>query len=76
MTIDGKFKGGKNNKVSLEWASQGYFVYNGLDRVDNLKPHIEDNIVPCCHQCNQAKSKFTQKQFYSWIKLIYNNLFT
>lgn len=32
----------------------------GCDRIDNSKPHIKDNVVPCCKRCNTIKSnKFT-----------------
>jgi hypothetical protein len=42
------------------WASKfskenGYFIYNGLDRVDNSKDHTIDNIVSCCKICNIFK---------------------
>lgn len=28
----------------------------GLDRIDNSKGHIKTNVVPCCYECNTAKS--------------------
>lgn len=28
----------------------------GLDRIDNLKAHNIDNCVPCCYECNVARS--------------------
>ncbi len=32
----------------------------GCDRVDNKKPHSKNNVVPCCIECNVARSdKFT-----------------
>lgn len=27
----------------------------GLDRLDNTKGHTEDNCVPCCKECNNAR---------------------
>lgn len=28
----------------------------GLDRIDNSTGHIKSNVVPCCYECNTAKS--------------------
>lgn len=33
----------------------GTFTYNGLDRVDNTRGYVPDNLVPCCTKCNLAK---------------------
>lgn len=30
----------------------------GLDRKDNRFGYVPENVVPCCHQCNMAKSDF------------------
>lgn len=49
-------------------------VYNGLDRVDNSKSHDLENVVPCCKQCNIAKSNYSKEEFLLWIKSVYNNL--
>lgn len=29
----------------------------GCDRIDNSKPHTEDNVVPCCYECNVKRGK-------------------
>lgn len=52
------------------------YVYNGLDRVNNDKGYIIDNIVPCCKNCNYAKRDFTQEEFLDMIKRIYQKHFT
>ena len=41
----------------------GSFVYNGIDRVDNLQGYVSSNVVACCKHCNYAKSNSTQKDF-------------
>lgn len=35
------------------------YYYNGIDRVDNDKGYILDNIVPCCSRCNTHKGGIT-----------------
>ena len=35
----------------------------GLDRVDNTKGYIIDNLTSCCQQCNYAKRELTVKKF-------------
>lgn len=32
------------------------FYYQGIDRIDNNKGYLLDNVVPCCYRCNQIKS--------------------
>lgn len=50
--------------------SFGYYCYNGLDRIDSSKGYSMSNVVPCCWQCNLAKSNKSQAEFYAWIKRI------
>ena len=35
----------------------------GCDRIDNSKPHTEDNVVPCCADCNTRKMHKDYKIF-------------
>lgn len=44
----------------------GWFIYNGLDRIDSKKPHDLDNVVPCCKLCNYAKHTMTLDEFRNW----------
>lgn len=46
------------------------FKYSGLDRVDNNLGYSLTNCVPCCIQCNQAKSTYTTKDFIDHCKLV------
>lgn len=41
--------------------------FNGIDRVDSTKDYTEDNVVPCCKICNNAKSDYTKDEFFTWI---------
>ena len=65
-----KHKENKPNKASKFALENGNFIYNGLDRIDNNKGHIKNNIVPCCKLCNQAKSSYNQSEFINKIKNI------
>lgn len=54
-------------------VSAGNYIYNGIDRVDNSKGYIEDNVVTCCGQCNAAKNNFNTYEFKEWIESIVLN---
>ncbi len=45
-------------------------VYNGLDRVDNDRGYVLDNVVTACKFCNFAKSQWTLDEFLAWLKRI------
>lgn len=49
------------------------YIYNGIDRLDNTKGYIDNNCVPCCRICNQAKSTLTEQEFLEWVKRVYNH---
>lgn len=53
--------------------SNGAFVGNGIDRVDNTKGYIRSNVVSCCTQCNWAKNIQSQNDFYKWAIRFYNH---
>lgn len=45
----------------------------GCNRLDNNRPHTEDNVEPCCYECNaklngvEGKEKYA-KQVYQYTK--------
>ena len=47
--------------------------WNGLDRRDNEKGYVIDNVVTCCYTCNQAKHQMTETYFLEWIKRVNNH---
>ena len=49
------------------------FYYNGIDRVDNSKGYVENNVVPCCKVCNRAKDTMSRDEFLEWIKQVYES---
>lgn len=58
---------GKNSSIVKE------YVYNGVDRRDNTKGYIDENIVPCCTICNQSKLNRTEDAFLLMVKKVYEN---
>ena len=53
--------------------SNGEFIYNGIDRVDNLMGYTLNNVVACCKNCNTMKKDLNKEEFLNIITLIYNN---
>lgn len=41
----------------------GTYTFNGIDRVSNSLGYVPDNVVPCCYECNLAKSKSEKTDF-------------
>jgi len=46
------------------------FLYNGIDRKDNLKGYSIENVVTCCGFCNRAKSHYSVDDLLNWIKQV------
>lgn len=55
-------------------AENGYFTYNGLDRIDQNLPHFKNNVVTCCAICNWMKTNHSSYDFIKHITKIYFNL--
>ena len=56
-------------------AHNGYFYYNGVDRVDSSKGYDVDNVVPCCGRCNVAKNNMPLNDFLGWLERAYKHNF-
>lgn len=39
---------------------------NGIDRVDNSRHYVPDNVVTACKICNRAKHTMTREEFEAW----------
>jgi hypothetical protein len=44
----------------------------GIDRIDNNKGYVEENVVSCCEICNSLKGSQHPQEFIDKIKSIYN----
>ncbi len=51
-------------------SNNGEFIYNGIDRIDNLLGYSPKNSIPCCKLCNFMKRDLSAKDFISHIKKI------
>jgi len=47
---------------------------NGVDRIDSEGGYTLDNVRPCCANCNYAKRRLTDEEFYSHIDKLHKNL--
>lgn len=59
-------------KSSNYFRENCIFIYNGLDRINSNLYHIKSNVVPCCSQCNSAKSNLSMSDFIFWITKLCN----
>jgi hypothetical protein len=59
---------------SKDAKENGFFIYNGLDRINQFKPHTIDNVVVCCKTCNMCKRTMSHDQFINFIEKIYLNI--
>lgn len=57
-----------SNHMRGHW--NGGYTYNGLDRVDNSVGYVITNVVPCCKQCNHAKSDQSVSDFLAWARRV------
>lgn len=62
---------GTKDRMTKEGLEYAAYLYNGIDRIDNTKGYLIDNVVPCCFDCNRMKTDFTLDWFFSKIKTIY-----
>jgi hypothetical protein len=50
-----------------------FVVCNSMDRRDNIKGYVKDNVESCCFMCNRIKSNFKLDNLLNHIKKIYEN---
>ena len=52
----------------------GDFPCNGLDRIDNNRGYIENNVVSCCKNCNRAKGTMSFSEYKQFINGVFKHL--
>ena len=50
------------------------YYYNGIDRIDNSRGYVLENVVSCCGVCNKAKGTMSQDDFLEWVDRLYEHL--
>jgi phage FluMu protein Com len=65
---------GNKPSNSIKLSNDQFYLYNGIDRIDNTQGYTPENIRPCCVDCNYMKHINSEKDFLSRIIKIYNNL--
>lgn len=58
-------------KFKAQEHTNGDYVGNGVDRVDNSIGYINGNVRPCCSLCNRAKADMSEAEFTGWIRRVY-----
>ncbi len=46
---------------------KGGITYNGIDRKDNSRGYVTENVVPCCKICNRMKNTMSYEDFIAFI---------
>lgn len=54
-----------------DWAKEQTIFINGIDRIDSSQGYYKENCLPCCEQCNRMKLDYTEQEFLSQVKKIY-----
>lgn len=45
------------------YCGESDWIKLGCDRIDNSLPHTEDNVVPCCEECNKNRGTKSYEDF-------------
>jgi len=67
IVLDCFYCGAPPSCTLIASPNSGEFTYNGLDRRDNSKGYVLENVVTCCKICNHAKKDLTFDDFMAWI---------
>jgi 5-methylcytosine-specific restriction endonuclease McrA len=60
-------------RMTLKGIKHSIFKYNGIDRINNKRGYIKENVTSCCRICNVAKSSMNRKEFKAWIRRVYKH---
>lgn len=57
-------------QIKKTLAGNGNYIFNGIDRIDNKKGYVLDNVVSCCKLCNHAKNNLSVDEFMKHVRKI------
>jgi len=66
--------GAKPTQQMIHNSVKDFYLYNGIDRIDNSKGYTLANSLPCCGRCNRMKSSLSAEDFINQAKKITYNL--
>ncbi|KKN54331.1 hypothetical protein LCGC14_0593090 [marine sediment metagenome] len=64
--------GSNPQQIITQKNYNGYFEYNGIDRVNNAKGYTVENVVTCCVKCNSMKRDMVLHEFLKHVEKISN----
>lgn len=59
-------------KFHAAQGTNGDYIGNGIDRIDNARGYMIGNVRPCCKQCNIAKGVLDEESFMSWVRRVFS----
>lgn len=65
--MDCFYCGSPPSKTMQTGKTNGEFVWNGIDRIDNGGGYVRGNVITCCWKCNRAKGQISYQEFAEWI---------
>ena len=71
LTSSACFYCGQLPITNYTYRNKPPYIYNGIDRVNNLLGYTQENSVACCPICNFMKGNKNQDDFFKKIKEIY-----
>jgi hypothetical protein len=54
-------------------SNTGFYILNGIDRINNNRGYEEGNVVSCCKTCNRAKDILSVDEFINWATSVARN---
>lgn len=54
-------------------GTNGNYVGNGVDRIDNALGYTPENVRACCKVCNVAKGALSEDEWARWITRVYSH---
>jgi hypothetical protein len=54
-----------SNRYKHTCRTKGIYLYNGIDRLNNLIGYEPENCTSCCTRCNHAKHTMSREEFIS-----------